>query len=201
MVLQKRGERSYTEFDLSKSKDFKREGPFELRLKKANDKHQYADMELMVDDRNLSQKHVNLYQPVINSTTPDSPQPVEVVINEIGKDHIHGYVSASKYRQSELATMSNTAANGTPNAAQGVTNSSQPAPVASAEACRCPSRRFHSHGRVANRAQDPSGGPPQSREIVHLAYCSLMNSRYRLIESTGNPPGSDPRRDFRQSQE
>jgi hypothetical protein len=59
--------------------------------------------------------------------THDSPQPVEVVINEIGKDHIHGYVSASKYRQSELATMSNTAANGTPNAAQG-TDSSQPAP-------------------------------------------------------------------------
>jgi hypothetical protein len=126
VVLQKRGERSYTEFDLSKSKEFKREGPFELRLKKANDKHQYADMELMVDDRNLSQKHVNLYQPVM-FYTPDSPQPVEVVINEIGKDHIHGYVSASKYRQSELATMSNTAANGTPNAAQG-TDSSQPAP-------------------------------------------------------------------------
>jgi hypothetical protein len=126
VVLQKRGERSYTEFDLSKSKQFKREGPFELRLKKANDKHQYADMELMVDDRNLSQKHVNLYQPVM-FYTPDSPQPVEVVINDIGKDHIHGYVSASKYRQSELATMSNTAANGTPNAAQG-TDPSQPAP-------------------------------------------------------------------------
>ena len=85
VVLQKRGERNYTEFDLSKSKQFKREGPFELRLK--NDKHQYADMELMVDDRNLSQKHVNLYQPVM-FYTPDSPQPVEVVINEIGKDHL-----------------------------------------------------------------------------------------------------------------
>ncbi len=124
VVLQKRGERNYSEFDLSKSKQFKREGPFELRLKKANDKHQYADMDLMVDDRNLSQKHINLYQPVM-FYTPDSPQPVEVVINQIGKDHIHGYVSASKYRQSELASMSSATENGSANPAQGTADSSQ----------------------------------------------------------------------------
>ena len=104
VLLQKKGERSYAEFDLAKSKTFKREGPLELRLKKANNKHQYADLEMMVDDRNLSQKHVNLYQPVM-FYTPDSPQAVEIVINEVSKDHIHGYVSAPKYRKSELAAM------------------------------------------------------------------------------------------------
>lgn len=104
VLLEKKGERSYAEFDLAKSKTFKREGPLELRLKKANNKHQYADLEMMVDDRNLSQKHVNIYQPVM-FYTPDSPQPVEIVINEVSKDHIHGYVSAPKYRKSELAAM------------------------------------------------------------------------------------------------
>lgn len=104
VLLQKKGERSYAEFDLAKSKTFKREGPVEIRLKKANNKHQYADLEMMVDDRNLSQKHVNLYQPVM-FYTPDSPQPVEIVINQVDKDHIHGYVSAPKYRKSELAAM------------------------------------------------------------------------------------------------
>lgn len=104
VLLQKKGERNYAEFDLSKSKQFKREGPVAIRLKKANNKHQYADLELMVDDRNLSQKHVNLYQPLM-FYTPDSPQPVEIVINEVSKDHIHGYVSAPKYRKSELAAM------------------------------------------------------------------------------------------------
>lgn len=112
VVLQKRGERSYTEFDISKSKQFHRSGPIEIRLKKANGKHQYADLELLVDDRNLSQKHVNLFQPVMFST-PDNPQPVEIVINDIGKDHIHGYVAASKYKQSELTTMASAAANAT----------------------------------------------------------------------------------------
>ncbi len=127
VLLEKRGERNFTEFDLTKSKQFRREGPFELRLQKANLKHHYADLELMVDDRNMSQKHVNLYQPVMFST-PDSPQPVEVVINDIGKDHIHGYVSAPKYRRSELASMSNPLENGTPNPNQAATDSTrQPA--------------------------------------------------------------------------
>jgi len=106
VLLEKKGERNYYEFDIYKSKQFQHDGPFGVRLKKANEKHQYADLELMVDDRNLSQKHVNLYQPVMFST-PDSPQPVELVINSISKDHIHGYVSAPRYRQSELASMSN----------------------------------------------------------------------------------------------
>jgi hypothetical protein len=128
VLLEKKGERNFTEFDLTKSKQFRREGPFELRLQKANVKHHYADMELLVDDRNLSQKHVNLYQPVMYST-PDSPQPVEVVINDISKDRIHGYVSAPKYRQSELASMSNTAESGTTNPAQSAAESTQqPAP-------------------------------------------------------------------------
>ncbi|HTW79516.1 MAG TPA: hypothetical protein VME23_08255 [Terracidiphilus sp.] len=106
VVLEKKGELNYFEFDLTKSKEFKREGPLSISLRKANSKHGYADLMLIVDDRNLSQKHVNLYQPAM-FYEPDSPKPVEVVINDISKDHIHGYVSAPKYHQSELAALSN----------------------------------------------------------------------------------------------
>jgi len=115
VVLQRRGERSYSEFDIAKSKEFRRAGPVEIRLKKANNKHQYADLEMMVSDRNLSQKHVNLFQPIMFST-PDNPQPVEIVINDISKDHIHGYVASSKYKQSELASMSAASDNGSQSA-------------------------------------------------------------------------------------
>ncbi len=76
VLLEKKGERNYYEFDISKSKQFQHDGPVGVRLKKANDKHQYADLELIVDDRRLSQKHVNLFQPVM-FYTPDSPQPNE----------------------------------------------------------------------------------------------------------------------------
>lgn len=116
VLLQKKGERNYYEFDIAKSKLFHHDGPVAIRLKKANSKHQYADLELIVDDRTLSQKHANLYQPVM-FYTPDTPQPMELIINRITKDHIHGYVSAPKYRQSELAAMQNAGANSTANPA------------------------------------------------------------------------------------
>jgi hypothetical protein len=112
VMLQKKGERNYYEFDVQKSKQFNFQGPVGVRLKKANAKHDYADLELMLDDRSLSQKHVNIYQPVM-FYTPDIPQPIELVINSISKDHIHGYISSPKYRQSELAAMQSTAASGT----------------------------------------------------------------------------------------
>ncbi len=110
VLLEKKGERNYAEFDVAKAKVFKHAGSVEMRLKKADAKHQFADLDLMVNDRTVTQKHVNLLQPVM-FYMPDSPQPVEIVINDISKDHIHGYVSTSKYRQSELASMSNTSDN------------------------------------------------------------------------------------------
>lgn len=101
VLLQKKGERNYYEFDLSKSKQFQRSGPVGIALRKADTKHGFADLDLMVEDAKLQQKHVNLYQPVL-FYPPDSPTPMELVINTVNKNHIHGYVSAPKYRQSEL---------------------------------------------------------------------------------------------------
>ena len=116
MVLEAKGQRNYVEFDLNKDKQFQREGPVGISLRKANVKHQYADLQLMVDDRSLTQKHVNLDQPVMFYAA-DSEQPTEVVINTITKDHIHGYVSAPKYGKSELASMSDAADSGNANPA------------------------------------------------------------------------------------
>lgn len=128
VLLQKKGERNYYEFDINKSKQFSYEGPVGVRLRKASTKHDFADLQLMLDDRSLTQKHVNIYQPVM-FYTPDMPQPVELVINSISKDHIHGYVSAPKYRQSELAAMQTANANAGTAASPGTTAVPGSAPV------------------------------------------------------------------------
>lgn len=104
VVLEKRGQRSYFEFDLNKAKQFQPEGPIGMRLKKANTKHEYADLELMVDDLKLQKKHVNVYEPVM-FYADNSEQPIELVINSITKNHIHGYVSEPKYKPSDLNAM------------------------------------------------------------------------------------------------
>jgi hypothetical protein len=105
VVLQRKGERNYYEFDVNKSKQFSKAGPVGVSLRKANTKHDYADLELTVDDARVQQKHVNLYQPVM-FYAGDAGAPLELVINSINKNHIHGYISTPKYRAADLATMS-----------------------------------------------------------------------------------------------
>jgi len=100
-ALQKRGERNYFEFDIKKSRSFQREGPLSLSLRRADMKNKNYDIAMVVDDNQLTKKKINLYEPVWIHRT-DDPQPVQIVVNKIGKDSIHGYVSAPKYRNSEL---------------------------------------------------------------------------------------------------
>lgn len=107
VVLQRKGERNYYEFDIDKTKQFRSAGPVAIKLKKANTKHQYADLQLNVDDAQLDKKHVNLFEPVTFLNT-DSGQPVQLVINRITKDHIHGYVAEPKYKASELTASTST---------------------------------------------------------------------------------------------
>jgi len=110
VMLERKGERSYYEFDVDKSGQFQREGPVGVRLRKANTKHEYADLEMMVDDFKVSKKHVNIYEPVV-FYSGDRKTPVELVINSIGRNHIHGYVSEPKYKGAELEAMANSSAN------------------------------------------------------------------------------------------
>jgi hypothetical protein len=128
VVLEKKGELNYFEFDITKSKEFKHEGPLSISLKKADNKHGFADLALIVDDRNLTQKHVNLYQPAM-FYEPDSMRPIEIVINDISKNHIHGYVSAPKYHKSDLAAAStDNSANPAPGSDQADNSNAQPTP-------------------------------------------------------------------------
>jgi len=101
VALQKRGERNYYEFQLSKSKEFKRIGPLSLSLRKVNTKRKSYDLALFVDDNQMQKKSINLYEPIwIN--LDDRPQPVQLVVNQIAKDEIKGYISEPKYKKSEL---------------------------------------------------------------------------------------------------
>ena len=104
--LQKRGERSYYEFEIDKSKQFRRVGPLNVSLRKVNQKHKYYDLALVVDDQQLEKKHLNLYEPMMLSTS-DRPQPIELVVNEIHDNLIKGYISEPKYKKAELAQTNN----------------------------------------------------------------------------------------------
>lgn len=100
--LQKRGERNYYEFKLEKTKDFQRVGPFSVSLRKVNFKRKSYDLAMIVDDNQLQKKSVNLYEPVW-IRVGDHPQPAELVVNQISKNQIQGYISEPKYKQSAFS--------------------------------------------------------------------------------------------------
>jgi len=102
VALERKGERNFYEFDIQKSKQFQREGPMSISLRKSNSKHKYCDLVLIVNDSEVSKKHVDLYEPILFNPEGYS-QPLQVVINAIGKDDVRGYVSEPKYKPSELA--------------------------------------------------------------------------------------------------
>jgi len=125
VALERRGERTYFEFNLQKSKEFTREGPMSISLRKSNDKHKYCDLAIIVNDSEVSKKHVNLYEPVLFYPQGYS-QPLQLVINNIGKDAARGYVSEPKYKSPEMAATAATpvgAASG--NTSQAATRSSE----------------------------------------------------------------------------
>ncbi len=125
VALEQKGERSYYEFDLTKAKHFQRQGPIMISLRKADAKHKHFDLALIVDDNQLSKKNVNLYEPVwINGS---DMQQVQIVVNKVDKDHVHGYVSAPKYSQSASLTNVSTRASATSDATRTSTTSNTPA--------------------------------------------------------------------------
>ena len=110
VTLEKRGERSYFEFDLSRAKEFERVGPLSISLRKADTKHKHYNLAMIVDDNELQKKNVNLYEPIWVRSESGS-ESVQIVVNKIDKNFVHGYISAPKYKPSELAA----AASGSPN--------------------------------------------------------------------------------------
>jgi hypothetical protein len=131
VALAKKGERNYVEFDIPKGKQYSHAGPISVSLRKAKTKQQYCDLMLLVDDAALTKKHVNLYEPVFLYPA-GYPRAVEVVVNKIEADSIHGYVSEPKYKEAEMA-----AAGSRPNSSSSadrsnsVPNAPAPSPSAS----------------------------------------------------------------------
>jgi cell division protein FtsB len=100
--LEKKGERNYYEFDMLKAKRFERVGPIEVSLRKTNARHQFCDLHVIVNDRELVKNHINVYEPVV-FYTEENGQPMQLVINSISKNHMHGYVSAPKYQGNRVS--------------------------------------------------------------------------------------------------
>jgi chromosome segregation ATPase len=94
-ALKRLGERTYTEFKLGKTKVPQRVGDITLKLKSVDAKKNRYTVEVMADDKLTEKRDKNVNEPV-QFYTAKARQPYELVVNQVQKDLIVGYLSTPK---------------------------------------------------------------------------------------------------------
>ena len=94
-ALKALGERNYFEFNLRKTKDPQKVGDIALVLKKADQKKNRYTVEVLADDKRVEKKDRTVNEPV-QFMTSKARQPYEIVVNQVNKDQIAGYLATPK---------------------------------------------------------------------------------------------------------
>lgn len=94
-ALRRLGERNYFEFKLGKTKAPQRVGDITLQLRKTDPKKNKYTVDVMADDKLTEKKDKNINEPV-QFYTAKAKQPYEIVVNQVQKDLIVGYLATPK---------------------------------------------------------------------------------------------------------
>ena len=97
-ALKALGERNYVEFRLGKTKGPQKVGDISVLLKKADPKTNRYTIAVIADDKTVEKKDKTVNEPV-QFMLAKASQPYELVVNEVKKDLISGYVAAPKVQQ------------------------------------------------------------------------------------------------------
>jgi chromosome segregation ATPase len=95
-ALRELGERNYYEFSLAKSAGQQRVGDIQLAVKKADVKRAKYTLDVVVDDRRIQKKDKTANEPVQFYVSSKTRQPYELVVYEVQKDRIVGYLATPK---------------------------------------------------------------------------------------------------------
>jgi phage shock protein A len=94
-ALRELGERNYAEFTITKNKQFTKVADIMVELKKADPKKHKFTISITADDATVEKKDRNINEP-IQFYTKKARQPYEIVVNDVRKDTIVGYLATPK---------------------------------------------------------------------------------------------------------
>jgi chromosome segregation ATPase len=94
-ALRTLGERNYFEFNLAKTKQPQRIGDISVVLKKTDPKRSKYSIEVLADDKKVEKKDKTANEPV-QFYVAKARLPYEIVVNEVQKDRITGYLASPK---------------------------------------------------------------------------------------------------------
>lgn len=98
-ALKELGERNYQEFDIKRNGGLQKIGTIQLALAKADPKRNRFTMDVLADDKRVQKKDRTINEPV-QFYLAGNRQPVEIVVNEVKKDEVVGYVAMPKVKAS-----------------------------------------------------------------------------------------------------
>lgn len=101
--LRRMGQRDYFEFTLASKGGKQKLGGVTLELRGTNVKHNQYTVDLYVDDMKLEKRDRAVNEPIF-FYTKGSRASMELVVNQVGKDKIVGYLSVPKVQQSANAS-------------------------------------------------------------------------------------------------
>jgi chromosome segregation ATPase len=96
-ALRDLGDRNYIEFDLSKGQLTKKVGDITISLRKADPKRNRFTVDVMADDKHIEKKDKTINEPV-QLYVSDNRQPYEIVVNQVKKDEVVGYLATPKVK-------------------------------------------------------------------------------------------------------
>jgi hypothetical protein len=107
--LRRLGERNIFEFNLAKKKDPQRVGPIQVAVKKLDPKKYRYTMNVLADDKSIEKKDKTAGEPV-QFYVQGSRAPYEIVVFNISKDNMTGYLSTPKDASSGAGASASTPA-------------------------------------------------------------------------------------------
>lgn len=96
-ALKQLGDRDYIEFDLKKTSARQKVGDIQLTLAKADPKRNRFTLQVLADDKTVEKSDRSINEPV-QLYLAGNRQPEEIVVNQVKKDEVIGYVSVPKVR-------------------------------------------------------------------------------------------------------
>ena len=94
-TLKRLGERNIYEFSITKAKEASKVGPVSITLRKVDVKKYKFTVGVMADDKNIEKKDKTVGEPV-QFYVRGARAPYELVVFDVGKDKISGYLSTPK---------------------------------------------------------------------------------------------------------
>lgn len=94
-ALRRMGERNIYEFTVDKKGEKKRVGDLTVELRSTNTKKQQFTLYLLVDDKQFQKNNRSVDEPIY-FYTHEYQVPLEMVVNQVGKNKVSGYLSVPK---------------------------------------------------------------------------------------------------------